>query len=165
MCQDYLANLGVQSFQTGAPREVLDAQVQRGFAFVEEKCMEELLTSRGKANPEGDEEDNSWKTELTMACLVAIKPDMTDTEAAACIARGFVEEHPDCYATLQVGEEQLKDVCNAGEAQKIAEFVADLARLKAKKDVVLSTRDRGLHKHFKKSPALKLSYALARMPS
>ena len=78
MCQDYLANLGVQSFQTGAPREVLDAQVQRGFAFVEEKCMEELLTSRGKAIPEGDEEENSWKTELTMACLAAIKPDMIE---------------------------------------------------------------------------------------
>lgn len=164
MCQDYLANLGVQSFQTGAPREVLDAQVQRGFAFVEEKCMEELLTSRGKAIPEGDEEDNSWKTELTMACLAAINPDMTDTEAAACIARGFVEEHPDCYATLQVEEEQLKDVCNAGEAQKIAEFVAGLAKVKAKKDVVFSTRDRGLHKYFKKSPAPKLSAAHKRPP-
>ena len=93
---------------------MLDAQVQRGFAFVEEKCMEELLTSRGKAIPEGDEEDNSWKTELTMACLAAINPDMTDTEAAACIARGFVEEHPDCYATLQVGEEQLEDGIDNG---------------------------------------------------
>ena len=118
MCQDYLANLGVQSFQTGAPREVLDAQVQRGFAFVEEKCMEELLTSRGKAISEGDEEDNSWKTELTMACLAAIKLDMIDTEAAACIARGFVEVHSDCYATLQVGEEQLKHVCNALPSSK-----------------------------------------------
>ena len=118
----------MQYFQTGAPREVLDAQVQRGFAFVEEKCMEELLTSRGKAIPEGDEEDNSWKTELAMACIAAIKPDMIDTEAAACIARGFVEEHPDCYATLEVVEEQLKYVYNAGETQNIAEFVADLAR-------------------------------------
>ena len=89
-----MANLGVQVYQTGAPREVLDAQVQRGFAFVEEKCMEELLTSRGKVIPEGDEEDNNWKTELTMACLAAIKPDMTDTEAAACIARGFVDGAP-----------------------------------------------------------------------
>ena len=122
------------------------------------------MTSRGKAIPEGDEEENSWKTELTMACLAAIKPDMTDTEAAACIARGFVEEHPDCYATLQVGEEQLKDVCNAGEAQKIAEFVADLARVKAKKDLVFSTRDRGLHKYFKKPPAPKYSAAQKRPP-
>ena len=143
---------------------MLDAQVQRGFAFVEEKCMEELLTSRGKPIPERDEEGNIWKTELTLACLAAIKPDMTDTEAVACIARGFVEEHPDCYATLQVGDEQLKDVCNAGEAQKIAEFVVGLGQVKAKKDVVFSTRDRGLHKYFKKSPAPKLSVAHKRPP-
>ena len=57
-----MANLGVQVYQTGAPREVLDAQVQRGFAFVEEKCMEELLTSRGKAIPEGGEDETNWKT-------------------------------------------------------------------------------------------------------
>ena len=101
---------------------------------------------------------------MTMACLAPIKPDMADTEAVACIARGFVEEHPDCYATLLVEEEQLKDVCNAGEAQKIAEFVANLSRVKAKKDIVFSTRDRGLHKYFKKPPAPKYSAAQKRPP-
>ena len=102
-----MANLGVQVYQTGAPREVLDAQVQRGFAFVEEKCMEELLTSRGKAIPEGDEEDNSWKTELTMACLAAINPDMADTEAFVCIVCVVVLESPVCYASFHVDEEAM----------------------------------------------------------
>ncbi|MDA8584450.1 hypothetical protein N9L68_09435 [bacterium] len=62
MCQDYLADLGVQYCQTGAPREVSDAQVQHGLAFVEEKCMEDLLASRGNAIPDGDEDDNKLKT-------------------------------------------------------------------------------------------------------
>ena len=55
-------------------------------------------------------------------------------------------------------------MCNAGEAQKIAEFVANLSRVKAKNDLVFSTRDRGLHKCFKKSPAPKLSAAQKRPP-
>ena len=164
MCQDYVADLGVHRVQTGAPLEVLDAQADRGFAHVEEKCMEELLVSRGKSLPDGDEEDGNWRTELAMACIAATKPDMTDTEAAACIARGFVEEHPDCYATLQVDEDALRDVSNAGEAQKIAEVVAAVEAVKAKKDLVFGTRDRGLHKYFNKPAAPKYSAAQKRPP-
>ena len=55
-------------------------------------------------------------------------------------------------------------MCNAGEAQKIAEFVAELIRVKAKKDLVFSTLDRQLHKYFKKPPALNLSAAQKRPP-
>ena len=94
--------------------------------------MEELLVSRGKSLPDDDEEDGNRRTESTMACIAATKPDITYTEAAACIARGFVEEHPDCYATLQVDEDALRDVSNAGEAQKIAAFMAAVEAVMAK---------------------------------
>ncbi len=150
--------------QTGAPREVPVAQADRGFAHVDEKCMEELLITRGKELPEGDEEETHRKTDLALACIAATKPDITDTQAAACIARAFVEENPDCYATLEVDVEALSDVVNAGEAKKVAEYAAAVLAVQAKKDLVFGTRDRCLHKYFKRSAAPKYSAAQKRPP-
>ena len=79
----YVADLGAQSLQTEAPREVTDAQAQPGVAFADERCMEVLRTSRGKAIPEGYEADADWKTEFAMGFIAAIMPAIAGTQAAA----------------------------------------------------------------------------------
>ena len=139
-----MANLGLQSYQAGVLRELLHAQVQRGFAFVEEKCMQELLKSRGKAIPEGDEEDLSWKTELTLACLAAIKPDMTDTEASACIARAFVERRLDSWRRppAESASNELRSV-GAGVSIRVGERLVrelDLGDQLGRVDVEVNVR-------------------------
>ncbi|MDA8584449.1 hypothetical protein N9L68_09430 [bacterium] len=101
---------------------------------------------------------------MTMACLAAINPDMSDTEAVACMLRGVVEEHSDCYATLQVEDDQLTYVCNAGESHNIAELMANMDRVEANNDFVFCTFDRGLHKCFNTFAAPKYSAAQKRPP-
>jgi hypothetical protein len=126
--------------------------------------MEDLLEKLGCERPGGDEDDVDRKTELAIACIAATKPDMSDVEVAACIARAFVEEHPDCYSDVLVDNDALTDVVNAGEAKKIAESTAISQAVKAKKSMVMDTRDRKLHKYFKKTPQPKFSASQKKVP-
>lgn len=159
-----MQHLGVQVQQTGPPLKLLEAQAHRGFAHVDEKSLEDLLVHCDRALPDCDADDLHRRTDLILAAIAAIKPDMTDVEAAACVARCFVEENPDCYAELLVDAEALSDVVNAGEAKKVAEFVAATSQMQAQKEVVMDTRDRRLHKHFKKSAAPKYSAMQRKVP-
>ena len=95
--QDFKAGLGVACVQEGEPRPLLEAQAERGFAHVPEKSLEDLLMMKGKKVPDGDEDDIDRRTDLSMACIAAIKPDCTDIEAAAYVAKAFVAENPDVY--------------------------------------------------------------------
>ena len=78
--------------ESGPPKDVLDAQVQQGFAFVSQGCCEALLLSKGKSVPPGEEEDVDRKTQLALACIAAIKPDMKSEEVAQKINQGYLLE-------------------------------------------------------------------------
>ena len=139
--------LGVQCYQCGPKSPVLVEQVEQGFAHVSERCMEDLLTMKGKEVPEDDDAgDLHRKTMLSMACIAAIKPAMTDREASACVARRFLKENPDCYADVLVDSDIFKDVLNAGEAAKATEYNVKVATAKSAKEAVLATRDAIVHK-------------------
>lgn len=136
-----------------APKGVLEAQVDRGFAFVSEGACESFLQTEGKELPEGGETELHRKTTLALACIAAIKPDMFAEDVSKTINKAFVAEHPDCYTTLHVDEDALCDVLNKGEAKKITEYNIQVQKAKAKKALAMQTRDQYVYKYFKKGPA------------
>ena len=79
--------------------------------------MEEVILMQGLDVPDAEGDDVDRRTVLGLACIAAVKPDCTDLEAAASVARAFVEEHPDVYLDPLVTEHALSDVLNAGEAK------------------------------------------------
>jgi hypothetical protein len=162
--QDYIKDLGVRVFAYDAPKGVLEAQVDRGFAFVSEGACETLLHSKGKGLPEGDADELHRKTTLALACIAAIKPDMLAEEASKTINKAFLAENPDGYATLQVDEDALCDVLNKGEAKKITEYNVQVQKTKATKDLVMQTRERFVGKYFKTGPAPKYTTAQKKAP-
>ena len=138
---------------------VPEAQVRRGFAFVSEAACEQFLLLKKKTVPadEGDEEDR--KTELALACIAAIKPELTDVEAASLINLAFVLEHADCYEDSYVDPDAMSEVLNAGESKKVHEDAVRTNVVKSKQLLVLHTKDTTIHKYFKKSPPVKYSAA------
>jgi hypothetical protein len=150
--------------EQGGSRGVLEAQAEAGFAFVPEAACERVLKMKGKPIPPGDEEDNDRKTILALACISAIKPDTRAEDAAAAINFAFLAEHPDCYARLQVDPAMLADVVEKTEVEGIQKFEAGLQTLKAKKVLVMQTRERFLPKYFKLSPPPKYTAAQKKTP-
>ena len=163
LVQDYVEHLGVGLVQDGDRRPVLVAQADLGYAHVAEKCMEDLLMAKGKVPP-ACTEDLHRKTELALACIAATKPDMTDLEASASIARAFVAENPDCYADLAVSSDALCEVLNAGEAKAAVEYANSVQKVKATKELVLKTREERIHHHFKKSAPVKYAASERKLP-
>ena len=64
-------------------------------------------TARKKELPEEGGPDQDRKTNLALACIAAIKPDMSAENAAKTLNKAFIAEHPDCYADLEVNEDVL----------------------------------------------------------
>lgn len=150
-----MKNLGVRAESCGHNQPVLEAQVDRGFAFVEEGACELLLLSKGKSLPDGSETEYDRKTLLTMHCISAIKPDL-DTEAVSkAINKAYLLENPDCYANVQVDADALGDVLDKGETKKMAEYFAQVEKTKARKNVVMETKEQHAPKLFKVTPAPK----------
>jgi hypothetical protein len=164
VAQDYTGELGVQLRATATPKDLLEAQATCGFAHVSEKTMEDVLVHKGKEVPSGDEGDNHRKTDLALACIAAIKPDMPGREASRCVARAFVEENPECYSDVLVDENALGDVVNAGEAKKVAEHAARIAATKAMKALAVLTRERRLPMYFARAAPQKYTAAQRRQP-
>ena len=163
-CQDSTGNRGVHNVQHAAPCPLLTAQADLGFAHVTERCCEDLLANKGKPVPDGDEGSIDRKTDLALACIAAIKPDLTDVEAATRLNTAFIAEHPDCYAELLVDVESLEDVLPSTESKKVAEYEASVKMVKAKQALALQTREQKLHKYFKKAPAPKYTAAQKKQP-
>ena len=86
--------------------------------------------------------DHCRKTALAMACIAAIKPDMSSEDDSKTLNKAFVAENPDCCPSLQVDVDVLSDVLDAGEARKIGEYAAALEKIKATKSFVMHTRDK-----------------------
>ena len=162
--QGFKADAGVICVQEGKPQPLLSAQADRGFAHVPEKTLEDVLLMKGKDVPDGDEEDFDRRTVLSIACIAAVKPGCTDLEAAASVAKAFVEENPDVYLDPLVSEHALSDVLNAGEAKKAAEYGLSVKIAKAKKTLVVHTRKRYLHQYFKPSKAPKYTEKQKQQP-
>ena len=156
-------DLGVKGV-AGPEKALLVAQAERGFAHVPEGSLEVLLRSKGKAVPEADADGVHRKTDLVPACIAAVKPEATDTEASECVSRGFLLENPDCYSELHVAPEMLAEVLVAGEAQKVAEYAAQVAEQHAKKDYSVSTREARMVRYFKPSDAPKYTALQKRGP-
>jgi hypothetical protein len=163
-CQDYVKDIGVRVHSTSAPKGVLEAQVENGFAFVSEGALESLLGLKGQALPEGSEEEEHRKTTLALACVLACKPDYDAQAASKVINKAFLAENPDCYASLHVDEDALCDVVNKGEAKKIAEYNVQVQQTKATKALVMQTRDDYVGKHFKKGEVPKYTSAQKKQP-
>ena len=149
---------------TAAPKGVLEAQADLGFAFVSESACEALLKEKGKELPDGSEDEVHRKTILALACVSAIKPDIDAHEASKTTNRAFLAENPDCYASLHVDEDALCDVLNKGEAKKITEYNVQVQATKANKALAMQTREQYVGKYFKKGPAPKYSAAQKKQP-
>ena len=159
-----MKNLGVRIHENGPAKDVLSAQVDQGFAHVSEGALEKVLMMKKKEQPDGDEGDTDRKTALALACIAAIKPEMMAEDVAKRINLAFLEENPDCYATLQVDADTLSDVVDKGEAKKVAEYEVAVEKCKARKAVVMQTREKYLGKYFKKSAAPKYSAVQKKQP-
>ena len=146
------------------PIDVLSAQVDRGFAFVPEGACEMFLSERKKETPEGSEKEVDRKTTLTLACISAIKPAMTAEQVSQKVNQAFLAEHPDCYATLLVDEDDLSDVVDKGEAKKMAQYTAQVQKSKAQKALVMQTRDKFVEKYSKRASQPKWSAAQKKQP-
>ena len=112
-------------------------------------------TARKKDLPDEGGPDQDRKTSLALACIAATKPDISAEDACKLINKGFIAEHPDCYADLEVDEDILSDVVDKGEAKKMAEYTVELEKTKAKKSVVMQTREKCVGLYFKHKVAVK----------
>ena len=162
--QDYVRDIGVRAHAKAAPKGVLEAQADLGFAFVSESACETLLEKKGKELPEGSEDEVHRKTTLALACVAAIKPDIDVQEASKAVSRAFLAENPDCYANLHVDEDALCDVLNKGEAKKVTEYNIKVQEIKATKSLAMKTREEYVGKYFKKGHAPKYTAAQKKQP-
>ena len=147
-----IKEVGVFSWQRGAPVSVLDMQAFYAFAGCSEQTLKDTLAYLKKPVPE-EEEGLDTKTVLQLSCLAAKKPDITDREAAMCLHRGFILESPDVYAEVIVDPDILGDVVEKTEAKEVQTKAAQFGKARAKKDLVCQTRDKISGKYFKKTPA------------
>lgn len=159
-----MKNLGVRLHEYAAPTDVLTAQCDLGFAHVTEGAMQKLLAMQKKALPSGNDADMDMKAVLTMHCIAAIKPGLDTSEVSKRLNQAFVEENPDCYASLSVDAETLNDVVDHGEAIKVAQYVAGVQKSKAKKTLWMHTRDKVGGKLFKHTVAPKWTAADKKPP-
>ena len=159
-----MKDLGVRSQECGPAVDVLTAQANQGFAFVSEAALEKLLGRKKKSLPEEVGPDLDRKTSLALACLAAIKPDLSAEDASKTVQAAFIAENPDCYADLEVNEDVLSDVVDKGEAKKMAEYTLELEKTKAKKSVVMQTRDKCVVKYFKSASPVKYTATQKKQP-
>lgn len=161
-----MRNLGVHTFTNavGTRLSVLDAQADQGFAHVSETACHEVLVFKGKAIPPGDEDGQDRKTILAIACIAAIKPDLTDIEAAHRINLAFIAENPNYYGDLLIDPDSLAEVVEKTEAKTIAERAAAAEVVKAKKTLAWQTRHTILRRYFKAAPVMKYSTAQKKQP-
>ena len=157
--QDKADKQGVRWVQTGDAMDILQAQVERGFAHVPEQTLEQLLTHKTKPLPVEDEEDSDRKTLLAMACIAAIKPDITMDKAVGYLNTAFAEENPDYYHDKYVDTTALSDVLVQSEVQKVHEWEAKVQATKLKKKKAVATRARNVATYFK--PAKFPAYTAA----
>jgi len=143
---------------------VLDAQADQGFAHVSEAACQEVLAFKKKDLPPGDEDGQDRKTILAIACIAAIKPDLTDVEAAHRINIAFIEEHPNYYGDLLIDPDSIAEVVEKTEAKQIAERAAATAVVRAKKTLAAQTRQTVLRRYFKQAAAMKYSAAQRKQP-
>ena len=78
--------------ECGPPLDVLTAQANNGFAFVSEAACEKLLLRKNKDLPGELGPDFDRKTNLALACIAAIKPDMSAENAAKTLNKAFIAE-------------------------------------------------------------------------
>ena len=146
----------MHAVQTGMPQPLLFSQSESGFAFVSERCLEQVLTERGKEVPEGDDDEEMHRgTVLKIACLAAVTPDLTDLQVTARLNKAFLVENPDGYKDLYVEPDMLSDVVDKTDAAKVAEFAAKSEKLKASKNLMVHTRKKTIPKYFAVTPAPK----------
>ena len=144
---------------------MLHAQAESGFPGVGEESLEALLTSKGKALPADAAAADHRKTDLVLAAISAIKPDLTDKEASECVCRGFLQELPDAYADLYVPPDMLGEVLVPGEAQAVEKYAVQVAAVHAEREHIVATRDKRVHKYFKKAPAPAYSQTQKKRPA
>ena len=73
------------------------------------------------------------------------------------MAKAFAAENPDVYLDTLVSEQALSMVLNAGEAKEVAEYELAVNITKAKKKLVVHTRNTNFHTDFKRPKAPKYS--------
>ena len=102
---------------------LLDWHTFHGFPGVSEKTKKDVLTYKGASVPE-EQDELDCQTLLTLACMSAVQPDLSDQEATACLNRGFLTEHPEPFSDLSVDPDALSDVVDKTEAKDFVEKVA-----------------------------------------
>ena len=147
-----------------AAAPLLVAQAEAGFPGVGEESLEALLLSKKKTVAGDAKSDDHRRTDLVLAAISAIKPDLTEKEASACVARGFLHDIPDAYADLYVPPDMLGEVLVPGEAQAVEKYATQVAAAHAEREHIISTRDKRVLKYFKKVPAAAVSAAQKRGP-
>jgi hypothetical protein len=147
----------VRKWQSGEPRSVLKGLTLRGFAFVSEKTMENVLTAKKKDVPVHVDEDVDRKTELQMACIAAVDPTLNETQATLALHNSFMIENPDTYSELMVPPELIQEVVVPGEAKAVSDYATALSQAVRKKEHMQATRDivQRNRRYFKPAPAVK----------
>jgi hypothetical protein len=161
--QDKVSHLGVRAQESGPRIPVLDSQAERGFAFVPEAVCQELLLSKDKTVP-SISADEDWKTKLALACIAAIKPEMSAQQASKKINQAYLLENPDCYGTLFVDQDLVSDCLDKREAGKMAQYALGVEKACVQKEVVMQTRDKYVGKRFKSEPKPRYTKAQKETP-
>lgn len=117
-----------------------------------------------KQVPDDDEENMDRKTVLAIECIAAIQPALTAEDVCKAINVAFLAENPDCYADLKVDADALSDVVDWGDKQKMEQYTAEVALSRAKKSVVMYTRDSRVPKRFKSAGTPKYTPAQKKQP-
>jgi hypothetical protein len=122
-------------------KTVLEENVERGFAFIDEHSCADLLRDRGVEPPPEDPKGGDRKMELALSCMRSLKPEWTEVEATKALNKGFILEHPDCYDDILVPDEILQDVLNNADGRKAREMSAAHDWLKAQRTEKASMRE------------------------
>jgi hypothetical protein len=157
-------HLGVLCVQNGVARPILSAQAHYGFAHMEENVMSDLLLSKKLAVPKEDADGYCRRTDLQIACLHSVCPDMLDVDAHRALHRAFMEEHPDLYREMPVSLELLSSLVSNVEARKLAAYGDEITKCKAKLVLQKNLLSRKLPKLFKPAPCAKYTAGDKKLP-
>ena len=87
---------------TGETRKILTGQCRRGFAFVDDNAMENVLTMKGKEVPPGGDKTTDRKVELTLACMKAFARFPSHLREACLVQSNTIYASICCHSKSQL---------------------------------------------------------------
>ena len=145
----------VQSFVSGDPIPILEAQAQTAFSRVPAETLETLLQEDFKIGLPADANEMSYLQELQLLAVKKTKPLWTQQEAALALRRGFLEEEPEATQEPFADLDSLCQLLTTFEADCFKKHNDKVCNSKAGAEAYVKSVSNRINKYFKPSVAAK----------